>query len=68
MEVNGVANIKLITELALSEGKIDKDVVRKIDEQIDLLLLYLRTYEECVKNNKPVIFWHQIKNINKEIV
>lgn len=63
MELNGVANIKLIVETALLDGKIDKEVVKKINEQTDMLIMYLNSLNEHIKDKENVIPWHQIREV-----
>jgi hypothetical protein len=72
MEVNGVANIKLLMEIEVDKYKdptsdeqkyiMNKETYDAIIEQCDLLVKYMRAYNDAVNNNVQTPFWHDIKS------
>ena len=61
MEINGVANIKLITDVSSERNYIKDRVADKINRQLILLEKYMKTYPK-----NPDIKWHEIIAIEKQ--
>ena len=61
MELNGIANIKLIIEMALEDKQIDKEVKEKVDEQLDILMDYMKHYKSMTTVKWQIKPWHEIR-------
>ena len=74
MELNGVANIKLlIDELKnLSAGSY-RTAYKEIQEQLDLLERYMVAYNRAINKGEPTPYWHEVREnpskypLNREI-
>lgn len=61
MELNGIANMKLIIEMAASNNKIDETVRKQLDEQLDVLMEYMKMYKNYTTIKWPIKFWHEVR-------
>ena len=64
MEINGVANIKVL----LVGADLDPELRKKIEEQLDLLQRYMKACDQVVEKNgckKKLPAWHEIR-LNKD--
>jgi hypothetical protein len=74
MEVNGVANIKLMMDIELDKIQdansgdslyvMNEETYKAIHEQCDLLVKYMRAYNDAINKNEQTPFWHDIKKQN----
>lgn len=70
IEVNGVANIKLMMDVELDKAQdsstgdtiyyMNEETYKAIHEQCDLLVKYMRAYNDAVNKNEQTPFWHDI--------
>lgn len=72
MEVNGIANIKLIIEMAKQDGKIDESVAKSLLDQSEVLHQYMNEVFKTAKQNESLILgcgaepskvkaWHEVR-------
>jgi len=71
MEVNGVANIKMLLQVKVNKAQdtsvddgvyyMDSKTYKSLLEQCDLLLEYMKAYNDAVNANQQTPFWHEIK-------
>ena len=61
MELNGIANILAIIELAKWDKKIDDKVYEEITDQCDLLERYLLALQRSMLGDGDVPKWHKVK-------
>ena len=62
MELNGIANIAAIIEMALWDGKINEETYKEIQDQLDVLERYMLVASESLKKNKPIPYWHLVRD------
>ena len=61
MELNGIANMKLIIEMALGDNKIDPEIKDKLNEQLDVLMDYMKMYRDRTTTKWPIKPWHEVR-------
>lgn len=61
MELNGIANMKIILEMALEDKKIDNQTKEKLDEQLIILAEYMKMYKERTTTKWPIKPWHEVR-------
>jgi hypothetical protein len=61
MELNGIANMKLIIEMALEDKKIDEETADKLDEQLNILMDYMKMYRDATKAKWTIKAWHEVR-------
>lgn len=61
MELNGIANISAIIEMAKWDKKIDDKTYAEIHQQLDILEVYMKDVHKALKANQPVPKWHEVK-------
>ena len=68
IELNGIANIKMIMDFSIESHDDDgtlvitPDVLEQMQEQLDLLERYMLAYNEAVNDNVSTPFWHEVTN------
>lgn len=62
MELNGIANILAVVEIAKESSQIDSKVADQIIAQCDILERYLVAVSECHRANKSVPYWHEVRD------
>ena len=78
MELNGVANIDVMIQMAQANETIDPQLAKDIKEQLDLLERYMLAYKNARDENESVLYngfgtdmfslvpkWHEVRE-NKE--
>jgi len=70
MELNGIANIKMMVDLAVHENteshtSITVELADKISEQLDLLERYMLVIEERRVRGQAIPAWHEIRENKK---
>ena len=67
IELNGIANIKILLDHAKSENSISEDLYLKLYSQADLLERYMIKIDETMPQielnleNSAIPFWHELK-------
>jgi hypothetical protein len=73
MELNGLANIKMILQEALTHDKVDYDVYEEVNTQLDLLERYMIAYSKRAENavnavchggflvQPEPLYWHEVR-------
>lgn len=61
MELNGIANMKLIMMMAEEDKQISPEVFAKLNEQLNVMISYLKAYEASTQVVSPIPAWHEIK-------
>lgn len=63
IELNGVANIKMLLQFPLKNEEMQKQA---LDEQLELLERYMLAVADAARNEEEPPFWHEIReNKNK---
>jgi hypothetical protein len=72
IEVNGVANIKMLLQIEVDKAQdasngedifyMNKETYNSLLEQCDLLVKYMRSYNEAINNGVQTPFWHDIRD------
>lgn len=67
IELNGVANIKMMIDICKMNGEVTMQDLSKIEDQADTLIVYLKAFLTAVNDETEVPKWHEIKELlNKE--
>lgn len=61
MEINGVANILMIAEMAKMKGEISEETHKDIIDQCDLMERYMLAVAEANRKGLKVPYWHEIR-------
>jgi hypothetical protein len=62
MELNGIANILAVAEMAKWDNKIDETTYNDILDQCDILERYMLAVRKAYVKGIPVPKWHQVRD------
>lgn len=61
MELIGIANMKVLLEMGLMDSKIDQKLANDLNEQLDILMNYMKMYKNATSPKWVIRPWHEVR-------